>query len=137
MQDVCGSRRKQPWLVCQTSHWTVRTSNTVPSKNFAQLKEFKRHDNEEKLNNWGGKVMYRQHVRQIEDKGKSNKWKWLRKSNLKGWTEALICSAQEQSPRTNYMKFHIVKTDESPLCRICRVDNDTVSHIISECQMLP
>ena len=36
--------------------------------------------------------MYGQYVRQIEDKDKSNTWKWLRKSNLKGCTEVLICS---------------------------------------------
>ena len=34
------------------------------------------------------------------------------------------------------MKFHIDKTGESPLCRICRVENETVSHIVSECKML-
>ena len=34
------------------------------------------------------------------------------------------------------MKFHIDKTDESPLCRICRVANEAVSHTVSECKML-
>ena len=29
------------------------------------------------------KKMYGQYVREIEDKGKSNTWKWLRKGNLK------------------------------------------------------
>ena len=32
-------------------------------------------------------------VTQIENKDKSSTWKWLMKSNLKGCTEALICSA--------------------------------------------
>ena len=45
--------------------------------------------------------MYGQYVRQIEDKDKSNIWKWLRKSNLKECTEALICSAQKQALGTN------------------------------------
>ena len=36
-----------------------------------------------------------QYVRKIEDKGKSNTWKGLRKSNLKACTEALICCTQE------------------------------------------
>ena len=80
--------------------------------------------------------MYGQYVRQIEDKEKSNTWKWQRKSNLKGCTKALICSAQEQALRTNYVKFHIDKGGESHLCRICRVENETVSHIVSECKML-
>ena len=34
------------------------------------------------------------------------------------------------------MKFHIDKTGESPLCRMYRVENTAVSHILSECKML-
>ena len=75
-------------------------------------------------------------VRQIEDKSKSNTRKWLRKSNLKGCTEAWMSGAQEQSLKTNYVKFHIDKTTESALCRICRLENETVSHIASQCKML-
>ena len=33
----------------------VRISNTVPSENSTQPKEFKQQDNEERLNNWRGK----------------------------------------------------------------------------------
>ena len=80
--------------------------------------------------------MYGQNVRQIEDKGKGNTWNWLRKSNLKRCNKAFICSAQEQALRTNYMKFHIDKTGEPPLCRICRIENESVSHIVSEGKML-
>ena len=78
--------------------------------------------------------MYSQYVQQIEDKGKSNAWKWLRKSKLKECTEALTCSAQEQT--LNYVKFCIDKTGESTLCRVCRVENKTLSHIASECKIL-
>ena len=56
----------------------------------------------------------------------------MRKSDLKGCTEALICSAQEQSIRTNYIKYNIDKTAESPLCRMCGTRNETISHIVSE-----
>ena len=35
---------------------------------------------------------------------------WLKKSNLKRFIEALICSAQEQVLRTNNLKLHIDKT---------------------------
>ena len=57
--------------------------------------------------------MHEQYLRQIQDKDKSNTWKGLRKSSLKGCTEALISSAQEQALRTNYVKFYIDKTGES------------------------
>ena len=54
----------------------VRISNTVPSENSMQNSmqpvEFKQQDNDEILNNWRGKKMYGQYVRQIEDKDKSN-----------------------------------------------------------------
>ena len=113
----------------------VRISNTVPSKNSTQPKEFKQQNNEERLNNWRGKVMNGQYVRQIEDKDKSNTWKWLMKIHLQGYTEVLICSAQEQPLRTNYVKFNIDKTGELPLYRMCRVKNETISHIVSDCNM--
>ena len=44
-----------------------------------------------------------------------------------------MCSAQEQSIRTNYIKYNIDKTAESPLCRMCGTRNETISHIVSEC----
>ena len=33
-----------------------------------------------------------------------------KESNLKGCTEAIICCAQEEALRTNYVKFQIDKT---------------------------
>ena len=71
--------------------------------------------------------MYGQYVRHIEDKEKTNTWKWLRKSNLEGCIEALICSALEQALRTYYVKFHIDKIGESPLCRMCR-ERDSITY---------
>ena len=108
----------------------------MPVKTPLNQSNFNQQDNEEKLNNWRGKAVYGQYVRQIEDKGKSNTWKTLKKNNLKGCTEALICSTQKQALRTTYVKFHIYKTGELPLFRMCRVENETVSYIASECKML-
>ena len=102
--EWCVKRHIEPLIVA------FRISNTVSSENSAKPKEFKQQDNEERLNNWSRKAMYGQYVRKIEDKDKSNTWKWLRKSNLKGCTEAIICCAQEEALRTNYVKFHIDKT---------------------------
>ena len=110
----------------------VRISNSVPSEMSTQPNEFKQQDSEETLNNWRGRTML--YVRQIEDKDKSNIWKWLRKSNLKESIEALIYSAHKQSPRTNYVKFHIDKTGESLLWRMCKVESKTISHIMGECK---
>ena len=74
--------------------------------------------------------MHGQFARDMEDKDK-NIWRWMRKSDLKECTEALICIAQEQFIRTNYIKYNIDKTAESPLCRMCSTRNETISHIVS------
>ena len=76
--------------------------------------------------------MHGQFARDMEDKDKNNTWRWMRKSDLKGCTLALICSAQEQSIRTNYNKCNIDKTGKSLLCRMCGTGNETISHIVSE-----
>ena len=62
--------------------------------------------------NWRRKAKYGEYVRQIDGTDKTNTWKWLRKSNLKGCTEASICSVQVQALRTNYVKFHTDQTSE-------------------------
>ena len=62
--------------------------------------------------------MQGQFVREMPDKvDKEKTWQWLSKGYLKIGTEALLCAAQEQVIRTNYIKRHIDKT--SPLCRLC------------------
>ena len=66
----------------------------------------------------------------------NKEWRWTKKSDLKGCIEALICSAQEQSIPTNYIKYNIDKTGKSPLCRMCGTRNETMSHIVSECGKL-
>ena len=80
--------------------------------------------------------MHEQFARDMEDKDKNNTWRWMRKSDLKGCTEALICSAQEQSIPTNYIKYNIDKTGKSPLCRMRGTRNETISHIVSKCSKL-
>ena len=60
----------------------------------------------------------------------------MSKSNLKVETEALICAAQEQAIRTNYIKHKIDKTLNSPLCRMCGKRGESVQHTVSECEKL-
>ena len=80
--------------------------------------------------------MHEQFARDMEKKNKNNTWRWMRKSDLKGCTEALICGAPEQSMWINYIKYNIDKSAESPLCRMCGTRNETISHIVSECGKL-
>ena len=63
--------------------------------------------------------MYGQFVREMpENVDRDKTWQWS-KCDLKIGTEALLCAAQEQAIRTNYVKHYIDKTSESPLCRLC------------------
>ena len=45
-------------------------------------------------------------------------------------------AAQEQAIRTNYIKYHIDKTSESPLCRLCGKKGESVQHVTSGCEKL-
>ena len=85
---------------------------------------------------WKQKVMHGQFVRDKEGVKWDKSWQWLAKGDLKGCTEALTCSAQEQALRTNYTKFHIDKNADSPLCRMCGEKGETISHLVSECGKL-
>ena len=52
----------------------------------------------------------------------------MSKSDLKVETEALICVAQEQAIRTNYVKYNIDRSIESSLCRMCGQRGESVQH---------
>ena len=41
--------------------------------------------------------MHERFAKDTKDKDKNSTWRWMRKNDLKGCTEALVCSAQEQS----------------------------------------
>ena len=58
------------------------------------------------------------------------------RGGLKVGTEALLCAAQEQAIRTNYIKHHIHKTSDSPTCRLCGKNGESVQHITSGCEKL-
>ena len=63
-------------------------------------------------------------------------WQWLSKSDLDIGTEAMLCAAQEQATRRNYVKHHINKTSESPVFRLCGKKNQSAQHLVSGCEKL-
>ena len=87
-------------------------------------------------NEWKQKRMHGKYVREKEGIDWDRTWQWIAKRDLKGCTEALICSAQGQALRTNYTRFHTDRTAESPLCRMCGSKGETVAHVVSECGKL-
>ena len=72
--------------------------------------------------------MHGQYVREKEGIDWDRTWQWI----AKGY----IYSAQEQALRTNYTRFHVDHTAESPLCRMCESKGETVAHVVSECGKL-
>ena len=79
----------------------------------------KKKKKENRLKEGKEKMLHGQYVRETEDHNKSRKWEWLRKGDLKRETETLLCAAQEQAIITNSVKYSIDKTSETPLCRLC------------------
>ena len=96
MSEECGlgwyvKNNTEPLLVA------VRISRTMAHKETVDPKEFKKTKEKQRKNEWTAKRMHEQFARTMEDKDKNNTWRWMRKSDLKGWTEALICNDKEQS----------------------------------------
>ena len=89
-------------------------------------KEFKKQKEKELKEKWSEKRMSGQLIRETKEKvDKEKTWQWLSRGDLKVGTEALLCVPQEQ---VNYLKYHIDKTSESPLCRLCGEKGESVQH---------
>ena len=109
----------------------VKTSRIITNEETVDPKNFKKTKDEQRKNEWTAKRMYGQFVTDMENKETHNTWRRMRKSDLKGCTKAFICSAQEQSIQTNYIKYNIDKTTRSTLSRMCGTANETISPIVS------
>ena len=92
----------------------VGDSNVVIISEAVDPKEYKVNEVNETENEWQQKRMHGQYATRKEGIDWNRTWQWIAKGDLKGCTEALICSAQEQALRTNCTKFHIDHTAESP-----------------------
>ena len=81
--------------------------------------------------------MYGQFARNHrDDVEKQKSWEFVTKADLKGITEVLIFAAQEQTTRTNCIKFHIDRTICLSLCSMCCQKGETVLRLVSECSKL-
>ena len=115
----------------------VKLSGLLNSDNCVDKITEKRTRIDNKETRWKEKKMYGQFVREIPvNTDQEKRWLWLQKSDLKPETEALICAAQEQAIRTNYVKNRIDHTSDDDKCRMCGEKGETVWHIVSECAKL-
>ncbi len=136
---VKGEENNLRWYIKNSREIFLRKVGEISIVNTEEAlepNEFKTAKSQEMEDAWKQKVMHGQFVRDKEGVNWDKSWQWLAKGALKGCTEALICSAQEQALRTNYTKFHIDKTAQSPLCRMCGEKGETISHLVSECSKL-
>ena len=96
----------------------VATAETIRTEGVITSGKFKKEREQGLKQKWNEKRMHRQFVREMLEKVDENKtWQWLSRSDLMISTEALLCAAQEQAIKTNYVKYHIDRTSESPFIR--------------------
>ena len=105
----------------------VSAAETINTRETITNVEFKKQRARELKEKWSEKRMHGQFIRETTEKvDKEKTWQWLSRGDLKVGTETLLCAAQEQAIRTNYMKYHIDKTSENPLCRLCGKKGESV-----------
>ena len=76
----------EPLLVAVRTNRIIRHKETVDPKEFQKIKE------EQRKNEWTAKRIHGQFARDMEGKDKNNARRRMRKSDLKGSTEVLICN---------------------------------------------
>ena len=83
----------------------INTRETITSVEFRKQKA------KELKEKWSEKRIHEQFIRETMEKvDKEKTWQWLSIGDLKVGTDTLLCAAQEQAIRTNYVKYHIDKT---------------------------
>ena len=113
----------------------VSAAETINTREIITSVEFKKQKAKELNAKWSQKRMHGQFIRETTEKVDIEKtWEWLSRSDLKVETEAWLRAAHGQAIRTNYMKYHIDKTSESPLCRLCGKKGRSVQHITRGCE---
>ena len=115
----------------------ISTAETINAKETITSVEFKKQREKEQKEKWTENRMHGQFIRETTEKvDKEKTWLWLSREDFKVETEALLCAAQAQAIRTNYITYHIDKISESPLCRLCGKKGESVQHITSGCEKL-
>ena len=74
----------------------VGDSNVVNISEAVDPKEYKVNEAKQTENEWKQKRMHGQYVREKEGIDRDRTWRWIAKGDLKGCTEALICSARNK-----------------------------------------
>ena len=111
----------------------VRRKGVENQETAASFKERRR---TEKTQGWKEMPLYGQFARQSEDQRNDETWTCLKEGELKREKGSLIIAAQVQAIRTNYVKATINRSQDDPKCKMCKQNNETMSHIVSGCLKL-
>ena len=113
--------KHETWLITAIRNDTVHTMNNRITITRKQK--------------WKEKQVFGSFKRLINISHEKN-WTWLRKENFKREAESLLIAAQNNAIRTNHIKASINKTQNNSKCRFCGDRDETINHVISECNKL-
>jgi hypothetical protein len=97
--------------------------------------ELRNEQREERKRKWNEKPVHSQYPKKVKE-AETESWRWLETGWLKRETEGLIMAAQDQSLPTRNYKVKIMKEAGTSMCRMCGKRDETVMHILSECEKL-
>ena len=80
--------------------------------------------------------LHGQFLRQTEEVRTEDSWMWLRRGELKRENKSLLIAAQDQALATNSVKKRYHRTADNNKCRLCGERVESVTHIVSACDML-
>jgi hypothetical protein len=120
----------------QLNHYMKNSKESVMKAVYEKVKIKERKEPESRIEKWKEKPMHGQFIRQGEEVRAEESWLWMKRGSLKRETESLLAAAQDQAIRTNYRRAKIEKDGSSPVCRMCKQTDETISHIVSECSKL-
>ena len=97
--------------------------------------ETKQENKSNRMNGWKNKVLHGQYPGKTDDLEVSS-WDWLKTGWLKKETEGMLMAAQDQALPTRNYKVKVMKEEGSSKCRMCGQRDETIMHILSECEKL-
>ena len=98
--------------------------------------EYKNERKEKKERDWKDKALHGQYPKIVEKGDETKTYKWLKNGFMKKETEGLITAAQDQALPTRWKKVHIEKQGGTSACRMCNGREETIFHILSECEKM-
>ena len=93
---------------------------------------------EKRFEAWKNKPQHGAFIRQLEsgEADVKESLSWLNRCYLDPATESYVCAAQELALFTKYHEKHILKNSTDDKCRICKVGQETIFHILAGCDKL-